>query len=303
MCTHYIDYFPLKNKYFLRYGLWQEQTKPCLGSVIILQDYGTKLEDIASLVCALRSRQFHVASFEWAPHTAPHKQVAHSALISNHDFRLPLQNLQEIFSKLFLVDLPPPFYVFGIGMGGVLSLAAHHILQSQVRRMVLISPLFAPHGHKVNGLFHHYTRFMSDLGLGGWRTNQPITDELTPLDPIIMARQNLAGNGKNLYPTVGFYQAMLDAASLVLSHEFREKISIPLLCMLSRADRLSQARLAQQFCESLRCAAAITLRHPKRLPFEGNSTHTRQFWRAVDAFIPGTGAPAPDRSLEDGLII
>jgi len=53
----------------------------------------------------------------------------------------------------------------------------------------------------------------------------------------------------------------------------------------------------------LRCAAAITLHHAKRLPFEGDTAHTRQFWRAVDAFIPGTGAPDPDRSLEDGLVL
>jgi len=303
MCATTIDDFPLSSKKFLRYGLWKPLAGPCQGSVIILSDYGNRLEDVASLAMQLNQRGFHVANFEWIPYSLPqdHSTGVYPALTD--DFRAPLKNVQQIFSSTFLIHMPAPFYVFGIGMGAVFGLAAHHILQTQVRRMVLVSPLFAPYGHQAGGLFHRYARFMADLGLGGWRTNQPIADKIAQLDPITMARQARAGHRQNLYPTLGSYQALLDAAQWVLSSEFREKISIPLLCMLSSSDSLSEARLARQFCDSLRCAAAITLRHAKRLPFEGDTHHARQFWRAVDAFIPGTGAPDPDRSLEDGLVL
>jgi len=303
-----IDYFLLSNRRFLRYGLWRPQSPLNLGTVVILPDYGSHIEDIAPLATMLKSRGFYVAAFEWLMRESSPENDHLSC--DNHilpapleDFRDCLKFLKEIFSSLFLTRLPAPFYGFGMGMGAVLGLAAHAILQSQLRRFLLVSPLFAPHGHKPNGPFHRYTRLMNDLGLAGWRTNRPIVENVPQFDAITMARQNHTGTARQLYPTLGCYQGLLDATQLIFSPDYREKITIPLLCILSSSDRISTPGFARQFFEDLRCGAAITLRHSARFPFDGDTPHSRQFWRAFDAFIPGTGAPAPDRSLEDGLVI
>jgi len=303
-----IDDFPLPCKKFLRYGLWRPQTEFCLGSVLVLADYGHKLEDMAQLATQLTGRGFYVVTFEWFPHDqTPHgqrqDQILHDLPAPLADFRVCVQNLKDIFFRLFLTQLPPPFYGFGIGLGALFGLAANNVLRSQMRRMMLVSPLMAPNGHKAGGLFHQYSRFMSDLGLAGWRTNQPIVEHIAPTDPLTMARQAANNLNRHFYPTLGCYQGMLDAAQLILSPRYREEISIPFLCVLSSTDQLSSAALARQFCESLRCAAAITLHHAERFPFDDLTAHGRQFWRAFDAFIPGTGAPNPDRSLEDGIIL
>jgi len=281
-----IDDFALTSKKFLRYGLWKPQVQNGLGSVLILPDYGVRIEDMADLIARLNARGFCAATFEWFARDDAQGHFEHDLPAPMDDFRLNLQNLRAIFAELFLPSLPAPFYGLGIGLGGVLGLAAHPILQSQMRRMVLVSPLFAPFGHKAGGLFHTLARFMGDLGLSGWRTNQP-----------------LFAAYPHIYPTLGCYQGMLDAAQLVLSPAWRDKISIPLLCVLSQADRLSDPAVARHFCENLRSASAITLHHSNRLSFEGDTPQAQQFWRGFDAFIPGTGAPDPERSLEEGLLL
>jgi len=298
-----IDYFPLSNKSFLRYGLWKTQAQNCLGTVIILADYGDQLEDRKGLITQICARNFDVASFDWFAQETPQAEKSGILPAPMSDFRVVLQNWKEIFLSFFLTRLPSPFYGLGMGAGALLGLAAHSVFQSQMRRMLLVSPLLAPHGREAGGLFHVFSRFMGDLGLEGWRTNKPLVETVPQLDPITMARQAKSGYVRQYYPTLGCYQGLLDAAQFVLSSETREKISIPLLCVLSSTDKISKALLARQFCNNLRCASAITLRHADRFPFEGDAAHTRQFWRAFDVFIPGTGAPDPNRSLENGLII
>jgi len=303
MCVLIIDDFALSSKQSLRYGMWKPQQQSGLGTVLILADYGARIEDMTDLAAQLTKRGFCVATFEWFVRSVPLAPHANALPAPMSDFRLLLQHLRDIFSHLFLTSLPAPFYGFGIGLGSVLGLAAHPILQSQMRRMVLISPLFAPHGHKAGGIFHELTRLMSDLGLAGWRTNQPLSEASPNPDPITATKHSRAGTAASIYPTLGCYQGMLDAAQLVLSPSWRDKISLPFLCILSSTDSTSSAATARHFCENLRQGAALTLRHAKRLPFDGDTQQAQQFWRAYDAFIPGTGAPAPNRSLEDGLSI
>jgi len=298
-----IDDFPLSSKKFLRYGLWRSQAEACLGSILILPDYGGKLEDIAALVTQLTRRGFSIASFDWFTQSLPQPEHGDILPAPMRDFRDFTHNLKEIFLGGFLPRLPAPFYGFGIGSGALMALAAHAALQSQIRRLFLVSPLFAPHGHKPGGFFHTFSRFMADMGLEGWRTNKPLVENVPSPDPISLIKQARSGRGTYPYPTLGCYQGLLDAAAWVLSPYFREKMTIPLLCLLSSQDKMSDPMRARQFCEDLRCAQAITLRHSERLPFEGDMPYVRQFWSAFDAFIPGTGAPSPDRSLEDGLVI
>jgi len=301
MCADIIDYFPLSNKHFLRYGIWRVQHRDSLGTVLLLADYGCRIEEMAILAESLVRRGFCVVTFEWFTRSFPHAHFSGMLPALSTDFRLSLQNLKEIFSGFFLIHSPPPFYGMGVGFGGVFGLAAHAILRSQIRRFVLVSPLFAPHGHKAGGIFHAFSRFMGDVGLSGWRTNRPVAENRLNLDPIFMARGAQSGEISYIYPTLGCYHCMLDAAQLVFSPSWYEKISFPLLCILSTTDTFSDVGVAQQFCEKLRGAASITLRHGARFPFENDTPQARQFWRAFDAFIPGTGAPAPERSLEDGL--
>jgi len=306
MAPCFIDDFPLSRKKFLRYGLWQRQIQNCLGTIIIFNDYGQPFEAAASLAVPLTERGFHVATFDWFPHhqSENFQNHIHSSLPEPiSDFRLNTQNMKEIFSQIFLPRLPAPFYSIGIGAGALFALAAHHVLQSQIRRMLLISPSLAPHGYKADGIFHHYIRLMNDMGLGGWRTNKPLTEIIDHIDPISMAQRAKVSHLPHLYPTLGCYQGLLDAAQLILSPDYREEITIPLLCIHSSTDPISKAIHTHQFCDRLRCAAAITLRHASRLPFEHDTAHRHQFWSAFDAFIPGTGAPDPQRSLEDGVIL
>jgi len=303
MPTVIIDYFPLSNKSFLRYGLWKPSTQNHLGTIVIFADYGDRLEDrdeIAKKICA---RGFNVASFDWFTQTSSQAASVSMLPAPMSDFRVVLQNWQDIFLNFFLTRLPPPFYGLGLGAGALLGMAAHSLLQSQMRRMLLVSPTLAPHGREAGGIFHAFSRFMSDLGLEGWRTNKPLVEQVAQLDPIIMARRAQSGHERQRYPTLGCYQGLLDAAQFILSPGYREKLSVPLLCILSSKDKISSAARTRQFCQTLRSASAITLRHADRFPFEGDAAHRKQFWRVFDAFIPGTGAPNPDRSLEDGLVL
>jgi len=219
------------------------------------------------------------------------------------DFRDLLGDLSEIFVQHFLPDLPAPFYVLGHGMGGLLALAAHDILKSQIRRMILTSPLLQPAYHPAGGSFHIFARLMSDLGMGLWRTNTKLTHKHYNHDPITLTRLMRSQNPRRPtgYPTLATYATLLDAAQIILSPTNYDRFSMPTLFVLAQHDPISSPHVTRLLAQNLRVGAHLILRGASRDILHGNSRYQKQFWRIFDRFIPGTGAPHPSISLEEGL--
>jgi len=107
MCVLIIDDFALSSKQFLRYGMWRPQQQSGLGTVLILADYGARIEDMTNLAAQLTKRGFCVATFEWFVRTKPSVNGP-QALYDNalpapmSDFRLSLQYLRDIFSRFMI---------------------------------------------------------------------------------------------------------------------------------------------------------------------------------------------------------
>jgi len=299
-----IGHFSVRNGAWLRYAT-TPRCPSSRGTVLILIDHGESIEQYRNVICQLQQRRFSSAIFDWFGQGGSDRE--HKDKIGGHisDFRDCLADLSDIFFAHFLPSMPAPFYVLSSGMGGLFAFAAHNILKSQIRRLMVISPLLQPMGHPAGGRFHRYARLMSDLGFGLCRTNTRFSEQPQCRDPIELTRlmRSQKPDRPIGYPTLGLYATMLDAAQYVLSPPSRATMSIPTLCILSDLDNISPPAVTRHFMQDLRSGSHLILRGAPREILRAPSRFQRQFWSVFDAFIPGSGAPSPERSLEEGLAL
>jgi len=258
----------------LRYGI-TPRCDASHGTVLLLMDHGETIEDYDKTIRQLQQRRLHVVIFDWFGQGGSSREKCDNLGGHIGDFRDLLDDLSEIFVQHFLPDFPAPFYVLGSGMGGLLALAAHDMLKSQIRRMILTSPLLQPAGHPAGGSFHTFARLMSDLGMGLWRTDTKLTQKQHHHDPITLTRLMRSQNPLRPtgYPTLATYATFLDAAQIVLSPINHDKMSIPTLFVLSQNDPISPPDTARLFAQNLRIGAYLTLRGASRDILHGHLPH------------------------------
>lgn len=298
-----IDLFPVNDNRVLRYAVMPTDAV-VQGSVILLQEHGDYIEDYSNLMSMLSARGFYSATFDWFGQGGSGREKKDQSGGHISDFRACIKDLNAMFEMVFLPDLPGPFYILGSGMGGLIALAANDSLQNQIRRMVVVSPLLQPLGRCPGGAYHYYSRFMSDIGLSLMRTNRKITQKQRETDPIRIARKTFDRRLTSDigHPTLGWFATMLDAAGYVCSPDYFEHMLIPTLFLVSNHDKTSNPAITRKLAEHTRMGAGVTLTDASYTMVQNKRIWSNQFWSAFDAFIPGTGAPEPGRSLESDFI-
>lgn len=307
-------YFQSADGFELRYAIcpYTEDT-PRNGTVILLHGRNEAFEKYYETISDLNRRGFCVATMDWRGQGGSFrilKDAARGYVRKFSDYRSDF----EIFLKTIIMpDCPPPYYILAHSTGALIALQSHEMLQSRIRRMVLVSPFLGlarsifsdrqlrplatllassgfgsryagkvplqlpPESFDGNPLTHDQTRYLR---------NAAITRDHPQL--------GIAG------PTIRWLAQTLNAIHSINNQQFYENFAIPTLFIVPGADRVVDGKAAMRLAEKLRSASLITIDGARHELLQESDFYREQVWAAFDAFIPGSNAP--EQNTEPALI-
>lgn len=298
-------YFQSADGFQLRYACCAPaKDTPRLGTVILLHGRNEAIEKYYETISDLNKRGFCVATMDWRGQGGSFRMLkdAERGYVRNFsDYR----NDFEIFLKTIVMpDCPPPFYILAHSTGALIAMQSHEMLQSRIRRMVLVSP-FLGLARSVFSDKHlrPVANLLATMGFGSRYagkvplqlspesfTRNPLTHDQSRYSrnaSITRAQPQLGIAG----PTVQWLAQTLKAIHSIDTPQFYEKFSIPTLIIVAGADRVVNGKAAIRFANNLRSASLIEIDGAYHELLQESDFYREQVWAAFDAFIPGSAAP------------
>lgn len=283
------DYIMVRKSLSMRYIISKPQTNAQNGTILLLQGYGKQVEDYQSTIHKLAMRGFFTICPDLIGQGKSDKLRGDKWGAHVKDYRKFIDDLDILFHKIILQNLPAPYYILGDDMGAIIALTAHDLFATKIRRQILISPPLTPGNHYNNSFFHRFSRIISDIGLGRIRTRSPIVS--TKGLPTTTDCEDIGARmrkDKRIYPSLGWYSTMLDAISYIASSDYIDNMAIPTLVFQPNQDNFSSSPRNREFASRLRMAKLIDLRGAPHDILASEDQFTRQFWQGFSAFIPGS---------------
>lgn len=287
-----LDEFSVGRNRQLRYAVTRPQKSPVRGTVIYLQDWGVPIENSRNVAAELSGRGFHCISFDWFETGSSAERQSPPAHPMER-FRFDPEKLNIFLREVVLPDFPSPLFILAQRAGGLFALNAHKSLLNQIHRMVIISPQMEVRGWSARSLYHHYLRLLIMTGLesGRWHRESAVDWVLGKAD------------NHMIDTNPHWSKSILDSIGRITSPAYYEQMAVPTLFITSNRDTRSDPSATRQFANQLRFAQTVSIPGATPAMLEDKPFYVTQFWAAFDAFIPGTGAPATDRMLEETVIV
>ena len=298
-------FFQSADGFQLRHALCgSSKDTPRQGTVILLHGRNEAFEKYYETISDLNKRGFCVATMDWRGQGGSFRILkdAERGYVRNFtDYRSDF----EIFLKTIVMpDCPPPFYILAHSTGALIALQSHEMLQSRIRRMVLVSPflglarsIFSDRQLRPLATVLACTGFGSryagkvplQLSPESFARNPLTHDQARYLRNAAITRDQpqlgIAG------PTIQWLAQTLKAIHSINNPQFYERFSIPTLFLVPRADRVVDGKAAARFAGKLRSASLITIDGAYHELLQESDFYREQVWAAFDAFIPGSTAP------------
>lgn len=306
-------YFQSSDGFDLRYALCPPaKDTPAQGTVILLHGRNEAIEKYFETISDLNQRGFCVATMDWRGQGGSCRMLKDTERGYVRDFA-DYRNDFEIFLKtIVLPDCPPSHYILAHSTGALIALQSHDMLQSRIRRMVLVSPFLGlSRSVFTDKHLRPLANLLSSTGLGKLYAGKvplqlpPESFNHNPLShdqsrylrnaAITRAQPHLGIAG----PTIQWLSQTLSAIRTINTPQFFERFSIPTLIIVAGADRVVDGRQAMRFAEQLHCASLITIDGAYHELLQENDFYREQVWAAFDAFIPGSATS--EQSTEPAL--
>ena len=285
----------------LRYARWQSTLRPTKGTVIILQGRAENIEKYLETVSDLRERGFGVLCFDWRGQGLSSRLLKDRLKGHIEHFDQYLTDLDTILSEIALPDCSGPFYLLGHSTGGLIAMLAAPFLGNRVRRMVLISPLFALRNLPVSqSLVQRVGAVLTFFGLGrlsvGWggralQNHQFIGNRLTSDTTRFQRNAEILATDQELRlssPTVSWIFSACRAMEQVNDSEFLGTITIPTLMVAAGNDPIVSPEHVEMLGHRMRSGAHLTIFGAKHELLQERNVFREQLLSAFDAFVPGT---------------
>ncbi len=294
-----LGYFTAPDKVRLRYATWPKAVGKPRGTICLVQGRGEFIEKYFETIENFRQRGFAVASFDWRGQGGSDRLIGNRTLGHVDRFEDYGMDLKRFHGEILLPECPPPFYLVGHSMGGLVSLFAAAQDRLMFDRIFLSAPMLALDRQPLSmaGMARVATA-LSFLGLGRLpvrrKSEQPASAASFPNNPltgdmmrylrmveIVAARPEL-GIGA---PTIGWVAAAMGAMAEAGSDSFPPRLGIPLLMLAAARDEVVSSNAIEQLGLRLRTGRHQVIAGARHELFMESDAIRGQVLAAFDAFI------------------
>ncbi|MDJ0448134.1 alpha/beta hydrolase [Methylocystis sp. JR02] len=272
------------------------------GTVAVFQGHNEFIEKYFETIENLRKRGFDVVALDWRGQAGSERELADPRKGHVDDFSQYQRDL-DVFVAQVLRPRPQPWFALAHSMGGAIMLDLAHSSRPPFERMALIAPMV----DLANLAFPRGARWLADtldmLGLGGQfipfgggRNYLELAFEGNKLttDPVRFARNaRIIAAAPQLVigdPTIGWVNAAFRLMKRFEAPEFARAIRTPTLIFEAGREKIVSNAAMERFTQNLDTGALLTIAGAKHEILMERDELRGQFWRAFDAFIPGSGA-------------
>jgi lysophospholipase len=292
-------YFLTQDKVRIRYAIWPKSAGAHRGTVCLVQGRTEFIEKYFETIADFRKRGFSVATFDWRGQGGSDRLIGNKNLGYIDKFDDYWCDLKSFHAEILLPDCPPPFYLVGHSMGGLVSLFAGVHDRLMFDRVFLSAPMV--------GLDHQPLSFagmarvagtLNFFGLGkmpiGRKADKPASEASFPNNPLtsdmlrymrtvdVLRARPALGIGA---PTVSWAAAAMATMAEVERDSFAGKVRIPVLMLAAARDEVVSTASIEQLGLRMRTGRHMMIAGARHELFMENDAIRGQVFAAFDAFI------------------
>ena len=292
-------FFKTADKVRLRYALWPKAAGKSRGTVCLVQGRGEFIEKYFETIADFRQRGFAVATFDWRGQGGSERLIGNAKLGYVDRFEDYWTDLKSFHGEILLPECPPPFYLVGHSMGGLVSLFAGARDRLMFDRIFLSAPMLALDGQPLSMAgMAGVCNALSFLGLGrlpvGRKADRPASEATFPDNPltgdmlrylrmvdVVKARPDLEIGA----PTIRWAAAAMGAMAEAGKDNFPARIGIPLLMLAAARDSVVSTHAIEQLGLRMRTGRHQVIAGARHELFMESDAIRGQVFAAFDAFI------------------
>jgi lysophospholipase len=295
----HVGYFQTQDKVRLRYATWPRGEGPHRGTICLVQGRTEYIEKYFETVADFRRRGFAVATFDWRGQGGSERLIGNTRLGHVDRFEDYWCDLKSFHGEILLPDCPPPYYLVGHSMGGLVSLFAGTHDRLMFDRVFLSAPMLALDRQPLSmrGMAR-VSAALSFIGLGhmpvGRSQDKPMSEASFPGNPltgdqrrylraleVVRAQPSLEIGA----PTVGWAAAAFSAMAEAGEDRFPARVNIPTLMLAAARDRVVASAATELLGLRMRTGRHQVIAGAQHELFMETDTIRSQVFAAFDAFI------------------
>jgi len=291
-------YFKTQDRVQLRYAVFPALGQKKKGTICLVHGRTEYIEKYFETIVDFQTRGFQVATFDWRGQGGSDRLIGNPKYGFVEDFDDYVTDLVDFHAQILLPDCPPPYFLVGHSMGGLVSLLASTRDQLMFDRVFLSAPMVSVE----TGLSHATTATILGagkfLGLGAlplnpW--NYPHQSETTfPGNGITSDHSRYMRMVKTLdhrpdleiaAPTIGWGAAAFQAMMQANTSDFPSQVRLPTLMLAAASDSVVSTSATEQLGISMRIGRHAVLPNSRHEIFMETDAIRAQAFAAFDAFI------------------
>ncbi len=292
-------FFMTSDRVRLRYAVWPRTAGAPKGTVCLVHGRTEFIEKYFETIADFQRRGFSVATFDWRGQGGSDRLIGNRRLGYVDTFEDYWCDLKSFHGEILLPDCPPPFYLVGHSMGGLVSLLAGTKDRLMFDRIFLSAPMLALDGQPLTMAgMARLAETLCFFGLGkapiARAEDKPPSAERFPGNPVtsdlgrymvtvdtIAARPDL----EIAHPTIRWTAAALRMMADAAHDSFPGRIKIPVLMLAAARDTVVSTAAIEQLGLRMRNGRHAVIPAARHELFMESDEIRGQVFAAFDAFI------------------
>ena len=294
-----VGVFETTDKVKLRYATFPKGGGAARGTICLVQGRTEFIEKYFETIGDFQARGFAVGTFDWRGQGGSQRLIRNPRLGYVDTFDDYWVDLKSFHSEVLLPDCPPPYYLVGHSMGGLVCLYAGLRDRMMFERIFLSSPMVGIDRQPLSpARMAAVCDALSFIGLGrmavGRRADKPpseasfagnpVTSDITRymrMVDVLKARPDLEIG----VPTVRWAGAAFGAIARAAKDDFPGAIKIPVLMLAAARDEIVSTPAIETLGLRMRTGRHVVIPAARHELFMENDMIRGQVFAAFDAFI------------------
>jgi lysophospholipase len=292
-------FFETRDKVRLRYAVWPKSGGTSRGTVCIVQGRSEFIEKYFETIADFRKRGFTVAIFDWRGQGGSERLIDNPKTGYVERFDDYWIDLASFHSEILLPDCPPPYYLVGHSMGGLVSLIAASRDRLMFDRIFLTAPMVGMTGLPIS---HAFAAALMEIGCFAGLAQMPLPAKGHAAPDADGFPGNILTSDHRRYmrmidtlrarpdlevgqPALRWVATALRAMTYAHGEDFPERVRAPVLMLAAARDEVVSTSAIEHLGLRMRTGRHAVIAASRHEMFMENDDIRAHVFAAFDAFI------------------